>query len=35
MNKVLIVDDEINLRLVLSAMLKKEGYDAIPAAYVL
>jgi two-component system, NtrC family, response regulator AtoC len=32
MNKVLIVDDEINLRLVLSAMLKKEGYDAIPAA---
>ncbi len=27
MNKILIVDDELNMRLVLSAMLKKEGYE--------
>ena len=32
MNKILIVDDELNMRLVLSAMLKKEGYDVASAA---
>ena len=32
MNKVLIVDDELNMRLVLAAMLKKEGYDVTSAA---
>lgn len=32
MNKVLIVDDEANIRLVLSAMLKKEGYGVATAA---
>jgi len=32
MNKVLIVDDELNMRLVLGAMLKKEGYDVASAA---
>jgi len=32
MNKVLIVDDELNMRLVLSAMLKKEGYSITSAA---
>jgi two-component system, NtrC family, response regulator AtoC len=31
MNKVLIVDDETNIRLVLSAMLKKEGYNVASA----
>jgi two-component system, NtrC family, response regulator AtoC len=31
MNKVLIVDDEQNIRLVLAAMLKKEGYDVVSA----
>ena len=31
MNKVLIVDDELNMRLVLAAMLKKEGYDVVSA----
>ncbi len=32
MNKVLIVDDELNMRLVLAAMLKKEGYAVTSAA---
>src|SRR3989304_3125937 len=27
MNKILVVDDELNMRLVLSAMLKKEGFE--------
>jgi two-component system response regulator AtoC len=31
MNRILIVDDELNIRLVLSAMLKKEGYNVISA----
>jgi DNA-binding NtrC family response regulator len=30
--KVLIVDDELNMRTVLKAMLKKEGYDVVTAA---
>ena len=33
MNKILIVDDELNMRLVLSAMLKKEGYQVAAAAH--
>jgi len=32
MKKILIVDDELNMRLVLSAMLKKEGFDVSAAA---
>ncbi|HEX7416334.1 MAG TPA: sigma-54 dependent transcriptional regulator [Smithellaceae bacterium] len=32
MNKILIVDDELNMRLVLSAMLKKEGYEVASAS---
>ncbi|HNS56946.1 MAG TPA: sigma-54 dependent transcriptional regulator, partial [Smithellaceae bacterium] len=32
MHKVLIVDDELNMRLVLAAMLKKEGYAITSAA---
>ncbi len=32
MNKILIVDDELNMRLVLEAMLKKEGYEVATAA---
>ncbi|HOW56826.1 MAG TPA: sigma-54 dependent transcriptional regulator [Smithellaceae bacterium] len=32
MNKILIVDDELNMRLVLSAMLKKEGFEVTAAA---
>ncbi|MDP2725741.1 MAG: response regulator, partial [Syntrophales bacterium] len=32
MNKILVVDDELNMRLVLSAMLKKEGFDVITAS---
>ena len=32
MHKVLIVDDELNMRLVLAAMLKKEGYIITSAA---
>lgn len=32
MNKILIVDDELNMRLVLQAMLKKEGYEVTTAA---
>jgi two-component system response regulator AtoC len=32
MNKILIVDDEINMRLVLTAMLKKEGYEVASAS---
>ena len=32
MNKILIVDDELNMRLVLSAMLKKEGFEITAAA---
>ncbi|HDQ04179.1 MAG TPA: sigma-54-dependent Fis family transcriptional regulator [Deltaproteobacteria bacterium] len=31
MNKILIVDDELNMRLVLAAMLKKEGYEVSSA----
>ena len=30
--KILIVDDEVNMRLVLKAMLKKEGYEVETAA---
>lgn len=33
MEKILIVDDETNMRLVLSAMLKKDGYDVVTAAH--
>ncbi len=29
--KILIVDDELNMRLVLKAMLKKEGYEVVTA----
>lgn len=32
MGKILIVDDELNMRLVLSAMLKKEGFEISSAA---
>ncbi len=32
MKKILVVDDELNMRLVLSAMLKKEGYEVATAA---
>jgi DNA-binding NtrC family response regulator len=32
MKKILIVDDELNMRLVLSAMLKKEGYEISAAS---
>lgn len=32
MNTILIVDDEKNMRLVLSAMLKREGYEVLAAA---
>jgi len=32
MNKILVVDDELNMRLVLGAMLKKEGYEVFSAA---
>ncbi len=32
MKKILIVDDELNMRLVLSAMLKKEGYEVSAAS---
>jgi two-component system response regulator AtoC len=31
MNKILIVDDELNMRLVLEAMLKKDGYEVATA----
>ncbi len=31
MNKILVVDDELNMRLVLSAMLKKEGFAVATA----
>jgi two-component system, NtrC family, response regulator AtoC len=31
MHRILVVDDELNMRLVLSAMLKKEGYDVVTA----
>ena len=30
--KILVVDDELNMRLVLKAMLKKEGYEVVTAA---
>ena len=30
--KILVVDDELNMRLVLKAMLKKEGYQVVTAA---
>jgi DNA-binding NtrC family response regulator len=32
MSKILVVDDELNMRLVLGAMLKKEGYEVFSAA---
>jgi len=32
MNHILVVDDELNMRLVLGAMLKKEGYEVFSAA---
>jgi DNA-binding NtrC family response regulator len=32
LNKILIVDDELNMRLVLQAMLKKEGYEVAAAS---
>ena len=32
MSKILIVDDELNMRLVLAAMLKREGYEVASAA---
>lgn len=32
MNKILVVDDELNMRLVLSAMLKKEGFEVATAS---
>jgi DNA-binding NtrC family response regulator len=32
MGKILIVDDELNMRLVLSAMLKKEGFEVSSAS---
>jgi len=32
MHKILIVDDELNIRLVLSAMLKKEGFSVATAS---
>jgi len=32
MGKILIVDDELNMRLVLSAMLKKEGFEISSAS---
>jgi DNA-binding NtrC family response regulator len=32
LNKILIVDDEVNMRLVLQAMLKKEGYEVVSAS---
>jgi nitrogen regulation protein NR(I) len=32
LNKILIVDDELNMRLVLQAMLKKEGYEIAAAS---
>lgn len=32
MNKILVVDDELNMRLVLKTLLKKEGYDVATAS---
>ena len=32
MDRILIVDDELNMRLVLEAMLKKEGYEVACAS---
>lgn len=32
MNRILVVDDELNMRLVLSAMLKKEGFEVATAS---
>src|SRR5512145_896077 len=32
MDRILIVDDELNMRLVLAAMLKREGYEVASAA---
>jgi two-component system response regulator AtoC len=32
MNKILVVDDELNMRLVLKALLTKEGYDVVTAS---
>ncbi|MBW2636758.1 MAG: response regulator, partial [Deltaproteobacteria bacterium] len=32
MKKILIVDDELNMLLVLEAMLKKEHYDVVTAS---
>ena len=33
MSRILIVDDELNMRLVLSAMLKKEGFEVVSASH--
>jgi two-component system response regulator AtoC len=32
MNKILVVDDELNMRLVLKALLNKEGYEVVTAS---
>ncbi|HEY5497555.1 MAG TPA: response regulator, partial [Syntrophales bacterium] len=32
MSKILVVDDEINMQVVLRAMLKKEGYEVLTAS---
>lgn len=32
MDKILVVDDELNMRLVLKTLLKKEGYDVLTAS---
>ena len=32
MSKIIVVDDELNMRLVLCALLKKEGYELFAAA---
>ena len=32
MDKILVVDDELNMRLVLKALLNKEGYDVVTAS---
>ena len=32
MSKILVVDDEINMQVVLRAMLKKEGYEVLTVA---
>jgi CheY-like chemotaxis protein len=32
MNKILVVDDELNMRLVLKTLLSKEGYEVVTAS---